>query len=156
MCLFLWLGNILLCMCTTTSLPFICPWVLQARILKWVAMHSSRGSSWPRDGTRGSSIAGGFFTTGSPGKPNAASTETQKEGTWRASGFVNKWQWWENSELRTWKLSTLSTCLALCISSIWLLPSYFCNKPVCSEKAMALHSSTHAWKTPWAEEPGGL
>ena len=24
------------------------------------------------------------------------------------------------------------------------------------EKAMAPHSSTLAWKTPWAEEPGGL
>ena len=25
-----------------------------------------------------------------------------------------------------------------------------------SEKAMAPHSSTLAWKTPWVEEPGGL
>ena len=25
-----------------------------------------------------------------------------------------------------------------------------------SEKAMAPHSSTLAWKSPWAEEPGGL
>ena len=25
-----------------------------------------------------------------------------------------------------------------------------------SEKAMALHSSTLAWKIPWMEEPGGL
>ena len=24
------------------------------------------------------------------------------------------------------------------------------------EKAMAPHSSTHAWKIPWTEEPGGL
>ena len=24
------------------------------------------------------------------------------------------------------------------------------------EKAMALHSSTLAWKIPWMEEPGGL
>ena len=24
------------------------------------------------------------------------------------------------------------------------------------EKAMAPHSSTHAWKIPWMEEPGGL
>ena len=32
-------------------------------------------------------------------------------------------------------------------------------KPGCalaSEKAMALHSSTLAWKIPWTEEPGGL
>ena len=26
----------------------------------------------------------------------------------------------------------------------------------CSEKAMAPHSSTLAWKIPWMEEPGGL
>ena len=25
-----------------------------------------------------------------------------------------------------------------------------------TEKAMAPHSSTHAWKVPWTEEPGGL
>ena len=25
-----------------------------------------------------------------------------------------------------------------------------------SEKAMATHSSTLAWKIPWAQEPGGL
>ena len=27
------------------------PGILQARILEWVAVPSSRGSSWPRDGT---------------------------------------------------------------------------------------------------------
>ena len=27
---------------------------------------------------------------------------------------------------------------------------------LCIEKAMALHSSTLAWKIPWMEEPGGL
>ena len=27
---------------------------------------------------------------------------------------------------------------------------------ILSEKAMALHSSTLAWKIPWMEEPGGL
>ena len=36
--------------------------VLQARILEWVAMPSSQGSSWPRDRTQVSRIAGGFFT----------------------------------------------------------------------------------------------
>ena len=37
--------------------------ILQARILEWVAMLCSRGSSQPRDRTRVSHIAGGFFTT---------------------------------------------------------------------------------------------
>ena len=36
--------------------------ILQARILKWVAMPSSRGSSQSRDQTQVSHIAGIFFT----------------------------------------------------------------------------------------------
>ena len=36
--------------------------ILQARILEWVAFPFSRGSSWPRNQTRISCIAGGFFT----------------------------------------------------------------------------------------------
>ena len=35
---------------------------LQARILEWVALPSSRGSSQPRDRTQGFRIANGFFT----------------------------------------------------------------------------------------------
>ena len=52
---------------------FVIPWtvthqaplsirILQARILKWVAMLSSRGSFQPRDRTEVSCIASGFFT----------------------------------------------------------------------------------------------
>ena len=41
----------------------------QARILKWVAMPSSRGSSQPRDQTKVSHIAGRFFTSVPPRKP---------------------------------------------------------------------------------------
>ena len=36
--------------------------ILQARILEWVAMPSSRGSSQPRNRTQVPRIAGGFFT----------------------------------------------------------------------------------------------
>ena len=36
--------------------------ILQARILEWVAILSSRVSSWPRDGTQVFFIAGRFFT----------------------------------------------------------------------------------------------
>ena len=36
--------------------------ILQAKILEWVAMPSSRGSSQPRDRTQVSCIAGRFFT----------------------------------------------------------------------------------------------
>ena len=46
--------------------------ILQARTLEWVAMPSSRGSSWPRDWTCISCIfciAGRFFTAEPLGKP---------------------------------------------------------------------------------------
>ena len=43
--------------------------ILQERILEWVAMSSSRGSSPPRDWTWVSCIAGEVFTTELPGKP---------------------------------------------------------------------------------------
>ena len=43
--------------------------ISQARILEWVTIPFSRGSSGPRDRTRVSCIAGGFFTTQPPGKP---------------------------------------------------------------------------------------
>ena len=46
--------------------------IFQARILQWVAISSSRGSSQPRNRTHDSSVsalAGRFFTTEPPGKP---------------------------------------------------------------------------------------
>ena len=42
--------------------------ISQARILEWVAIAFSRGSSQPRDQTCISYIAGGFFTAEPPGK----------------------------------------------------------------------------------------
>ena len=41
--------------------------IFQARILEWVAISFSRRSSWPRDGTRVSCIAGRFFTVWATG-----------------------------------------------------------------------------------------
>ena len=43
--------------------------ILQARILEWVAIPFSRDSSWFRDQTHVSSIAGKFFTNEPLGKP---------------------------------------------------------------------------------------
>ena len=43
--------------------------IFKARILEWVALSSSRESSWPRDQIHVSCLAGGFFTTMPPGKP---------------------------------------------------------------------------------------
>ena len=53
---------------------------LQARILKGVAMPSSRGTSWPRDQTLtccGSCIAGRFFTPEPQGTPTCSVTKSK-------------------------------------------------------------------------------
>ena len=42
--------------------------ILQARILEWIAISFSRGSSWPRDRTQVSRITSGFFTIWAIGK----------------------------------------------------------------------------------------
>ena len=47
--------------CLTLCDPMDCI-ILQARILEWVAVPFSRGSSWPRNRTWVSCIAGRFFT----------------------------------------------------------------------------------------------
>ena len=47
----------------------------QARILEWVAVPFSRGSSRPRDQTQASCIAGRFFTVWAPGKHNHFTAE---------------------------------------------------------------------------------
>ena len=46
--------------------------ILEARILEWVAISCSRGSSDPGTEPRSPALAGGFFTTMPPGKPTAA------------------------------------------------------------------------------------
>ena len=46
--------------------------ISQARILEWVDISFSRGSSWPRDRNCVSCIAGKFFTTEPLGKPKWA------------------------------------------------------------------------------------
>ena len=43
--------------------------ILKSRILEWIAILFSRGSSQPRDGTQVSRIAGRFFTSWATGKP---------------------------------------------------------------------------------------
>ena len=47
--------------------------ISQARILEWVAISFSRGSSQPRNQTRVSCLAGRVFTTEPPRKPGKAS-----------------------------------------------------------------------------------
>ena len=65
--------------------------ILQVRILEWIAISFSRGSSWPRDWTHvfaSPALAGGLFTTGSPGKPLfGEQLMVIHRGWWQ-------WLWW--------------------------------------------------------------
>ena len=45
--------------------------IFKASVVEWIAISSSRGSSWPRVWTH-VSLAGRFFTTEPPGKPKVA------------------------------------------------------------------------------------
>ena len=69
---YLWILRVL-CLVTQSWPIFVTLWtvarqaplsmgILRARILEWIAMPSSRGSSQPRDQTQVSNITGGFFT----------------------------------------------------------------------------------------------
>ena len=53
--------------------------ILQDRILEWVTMPFSRGSSQPRDWTLVSHIAGGFFTSWDPGELKSPCCTLQPE-----------------------------------------------------------------------------
>jgi len=62
--------------------------ILQARILEWVAVPFSRGSSQPRDRTQVSHIAGGFFT-------NWATREAQKDALLPHRGIQPRSPTWQ-------------------------------------------------------------
>ena len=53
--------------------------IVQARILDWVSISFSRGSSKPGSGIHVSCLAGGFFATELPGKPLPLFTHLQNE-----------------------------------------------------------------------------
>ena len=61
--------------------------ILQARILEWVAISSSRRASRPKDWTHVScvsvALAGGFFTTEPSGKPKSGDSEEHKLWEWK-------------------------------------------------------------------------
>ena len=65
--------------------------ISQARILEWVIIPFSRGSSWPRDQTHVSCTAGRFFTTEPPGKPLTCIISFQGLTEWSMSGSLSSW-----------------------------------------------------------------
>ena len=79
--------------------------ISQARILKWVAISFSRGSSWLRDWTHVSCIAGGFFTTEPPGKPPTHTHTHTHTHPHTHLEYLGGW---------TWKIY-VCVCICLCV-----------------------------------------
>ena len=81
-----WVKAPQLCLKVPQSCPALCDpmdytahGILQARILEWVAVPFSRGSSQPRDQTQVSRIAGIFFTVTAEGLLICDSVDSQRE-----------------------------------------------------------------------------
>ena len=107
--------------------------ILQARILDWVAVPFSRGSSKPRDRTQVSHIASGFFTS-----------------------------WATREALGSRVYICNSQCASLVVQMVKNLPAMqetqvpSVGREDSLEKKMATHSSFLAWEIPCTEEPGRI
>ena len=75
-----------LCDPTNCSLSGSCiHGILQARILEWIVVPFSRGSSWSRDRTQVSCIAGRFFTIWATGKIRIVPWPGSEPGQWKSN-----------------------------------------------------------------------
>ena len=70
--------------------------------------------------------------------------------------FSTQLSLWSESHIHTWLLEKPELWLYGSLCAKWYLCFLICCLGWSSEKAMAPHSSTLAWKIPWTEEPGGL
>ena len=106
-------------------------WILQARILEWVAIPFSRGSSWPRDWIHISCIASGFFATEPPERPivreqNSGCQGLGEMGRCYSISISFRYAWWVRPEIRWTRLH--------------LLTVLYCGTAPCAETWMGLET----------------
>ena len=114
--------------------------IFQARILEWVAISFSKGSSPPRDRTQVSRIAGRHFTIW-------ATREV-------AQIFPCSHLYWSINDYTT-RASLVAQRLKR-LPGMWETRVRFLGQEDPLKKEMATHSSNLAWRIPWREEPGRL
>ena len=107
--------------------------ILQARILEWVALSFFRGSSWPRNQTWVSCIAGRWFTSWAMREAHVKTLSIFKSNREER----NADHWVDKSRTRLSDFTFTFHFRAL-------------------EKEMATHSSVLAWRIPGTGEPGRL
>ena len=78
-------NNWCLTLCNSMDCSLLGPsihWFSQVKILEWISISFSTGSSQPRDHTHFSCTASSFFTTGPPGKPILPGFKSQFHYFW--------------------------------------------------------------------------
>ena len=129
--------------------------ILQARILEWVPVSFSKGSSQPRKWTQVSCIAGRFFTT----REARALFGSKIDFPSLANTFLIYLESWKESKYRCLKVLTRKPMPARWLSG--KEPTCQCRftpwvGKISRRRKWPTHSSIRAWKIPWTEEPGGL
>ena len=120
-----------LCLTLCDTMDYTVHGILQARILEWVAVPFSRGSSQPRGWTQVSRIAGGFFTS------------------WATRPRFKSW-----IRKICWRRNRLPTPVFLGFPCGSAGKESACNVGDLGwgdslEKGKATHSSILAWEMPW-------
>ena len=109
--------------------------LLQARILEWIAMLSSRGSSQPRDWTQVSHAAGRFFTVWATREVWNEGAATKLSGIWwlnrNSNVLSHSWEAW-CSKSRCWQgwflLEAQGRVCFWPLPSFWRPPALFDSK----------------------------
>ena len=168
-------------MCLTLLWPH---GISQARILEWVAISFSRGSSQCRDWTQISCIAGRFFTiwiSREAPKGRAGPSRTKPwagvRSSWGQESIFLVWALWETlfgnlsksyhfldfsfhfCQIGKFYLSFMRALVTQTVKNTPAeqeiwVQSLGQEDPL--KKGMATHSSILAWRMPWTEESAGL
>ena len=87
--------------------------------------------------------------------PLASNSFEAESSVWKNSYVIKLWiKSWAYSNKEAVKYNTFAVILQFCTFS--LLGNIMWELCHCTEKAVAPHSSTLAWKIPWMEKPGRL
>ena len=153
--------------------------ILQARILEWVSISFSRGSSWTRDWTQVSCIVGRFFPVWATSETLGGRTKPLKgwflyhpamQFTPQITGYKYSWWWFEylHLKVRVFLFYIISLNLAVLMSSVQFSHSVVSDslwphgsqhaRPPCPSPTPGVHSmSSVEWWFPqffssWGKE----
>ena len=131
--------------------------ILQARILAWVAMPSSRGSFQPRDWTQVSHTAGWFFTDWATREAQMACP--QENYLSEPDQVLGVHSWWAAvyGVTQSWtRLKGLSSSSSSCLKGLpWWLSG---NEPICQCKRLRFNPwmGKIPWRRKWQPTPSCL